>query len=65
MEDAVEAMAQLTARGRLRDLPLTFAADLLVTMAETTVTSMELNPADAEHYRATGFKAFWSATETK
>ena len=65
MEDAVEAMMQITARGKLRGLPLTFAADLLVAMAETTMTSMEMSSADADRYRATGFEAFWSATARK
>jgi AcrR family transcriptional regulator len=65
MEDVVVALEQLIARGRLRVMPLTFVADLLVAMAETTMTCMETSPADSERYRATGFEAFWGAAAKK
>ncbi len=65
MEGAVMAMVQLTARGKLSGLPLTFAADLMVAMAETTMASMTLSPGDAERYRDIGFEAFWSAAAKK
>jgi AcrR family transcriptional regulator len=65
MENAVKAMVQLTARGKLRGLSLTFAADLMVAMAETTIASMTVSPADAKRYRDIGFEAFWSAAAKK
>jgi len=65
MEAAYKAMVQLTARGRLRGLPLMFASDLMVAMAETTMASMTVSPADARRYRDIGFEAFWSATAKK
>jgi hypothetical protein len=46
-------------------MPLAFASDLLLAMAETTMTSMALSPADSERYRDTGFEAFWSAAAQK
>jgi AcrR family transcriptional regulator len=64
-EDAIEAMEKLVARGKLRGMPLAFASDLLLAMAETTMTSMALSPADSERYRDTGFEAFWSAAAKK
>ena len=65
MEGAVRAMVQLTARGKFNGLPLTFAADLMVAMAETTMASMTVSPDDAERYRDIGFEAFWSAAARK
>jgi AcrR family transcriptional regulator len=65
MEDAVEALEELIARGKLNGMPMTFVADLLVAMAETTMTAMVTNPDAADHYRATGFSAFWSAAGKK
>jgi hypothetical protein len=64
-EDATEAMRQLVARGKLRGLPRAFASDLLLAMAETTMASMEANPAKAGRFRAAGFEAFWSAAAKK
>ena len=65
MEEAVQALEQLGDRGKLRGMPLTFVADLLVAMAETTMTCMETSPAESERYRITGFEAFWSAASKK
>jgi hypothetical protein len=65
LEDATEAMEQLVARGKLRGMPPAFASDLLLAMAETTMASMAMSPADAERYGATGFEAFWSAAAKK
>jgi AcrR family transcriptional regulator len=62
---ATEAMRQLVAQGKLSGLPPAFASDLLLAMAETTMTSMVANPAKAEHYRSAGFEAFWSAAAKK
>jgi hypothetical protein len=64
-EDATEAMQQLVAQGKLSGLPLSFASDLLLAMAETTMASMATNPAKAERYRTAGFEAFWSAAAKK
>ncbi|MCU1223932.1 MAG: regulatory protein TetR [Edaphobacter sp.] len=64
-EDATGAMQQLITQGKLSGLPLSFASDLLLAMAETTMTSMATNPAKAERYRTTGFEAFWSAAAKK
>jgi AcrR family transcriptional regulator len=65
LEDATEAMEQLVARGKLRGMPPAFASDLLLAMAETTMASMAMSPADAERYGATGFEAFWCAAAKK
>jgi AcrR family transcriptional regulator len=65
MEDAVKALEQLIERGKLRGMPLTFVADLLVAMAETTMTCMQTSPADSERYRVIGFEAYWSAANKK
>lgn len=65
LEDATGAMEQLVARGRLQGMPPAFASDLLLAMAETTMASMAMSPADSERYRATGFEAFWSAAAKK
>jgi AcrR family transcriptional regulator len=59
--DAIDAIRELVTRGKLSDLPPKFASDLLLAMAETTMTSMAAYPKEAERYRALGFKAFWSA----
>jgi hypothetical protein len=64
-EDATEAMQQLVAQGKLSGLPLSFASDLLLAMAETTMAAMAANPAKAASYRTSGFEAFWSAAEKK
>jgi AcrR family transcriptional regulator len=60
-EEATRTMQQLVAQGKLSGLPISFASDLLLAMAETTMASMVANPANAERYRTAGFKAFWSA----
>jgi hypothetical protein len=54
-------MQQFVAWGKLSGLPLAFASDLVLAMAETTIASMVANPAKAVHYRSGGFEAFWSA----
>jgi AcrR family transcriptional regulator len=64
-EDATQAMTQLVARGKLRGMPPAFASDLLLAMAETTIASMAMSPADSERYCLTGFEAFWSAAARK
>jgi AcrR family transcriptional regulator len=64
-EDATKAMQQLVAQGKLSGLPLSFASDLLLAMAETAMTAMATNPAKAERYRTAGFEAFWSAAAKK
>jgi AcrR family transcriptional regulator len=64
-EEASKAMQQLVAQGKLSGLPPSFASDLLLAMAETTMASMAANPAHAEHYRTAGFGAFWSAAAKK
>ncbi|HTD95911.1 MAG TPA: TetR/AcrR family transcriptional regulator [Edaphobacter sp.] len=64
-EDTTEAMEQLVARGKLRGMPPAFASALLLAMAETTMASMAMSPADSVRYRATGFEAFWSAAARK
>jgi AcrR family transcriptional regulator len=64
-KDATEAMQQLVARGKLSGLPQSFASDLLLAMAETTMASMEANPAKAGRFRTAGFEAFWSAAAKK
>jgi AcrR family transcriptional regulator len=64
-EDAMVAIQQLVARGKLRAMPPAFASDLLLAMAETTMALMATYPADTEQYCATGFDAFWSAAARK
>jgi AcrR family transcriptional regulator len=65
LKDAAKAMEQLIARGRLTGMPPAFASDLLLAMAETTMTSMAINPANSQRYRDTVFEAFWSAAAKK
>jgi AcrR family transcriptional regulator len=64
-EDAIKAMRQLVAQGKLSGLPPAFASDLLLGMAETTMAAMVATPAKAEHYQSIGFEAFWSAAAKK
>jgi AcrR family transcriptional regulator len=64
-EDATKAMRQLVAKGKLSDLPPAFASDLMLAMAETTMTPMATYPAKAERYLTAGFEAFWSAAAKK
>jgi hypothetical protein len=52
-------MQQLVARGKLSGLPRAFASDLLLAMAESTMASMEANPAKAGRFRTAGFEAFF------
>jgi NAD(P)-dependent dehydrogenase (short-subunit alcohol dehydrogenase family) len=52
LEHATEAMHQLIAHGKLHGMPPTFASDLLLAMAETTMVSMTINAADLD--RLTG-----------
>ena len=65
LEPAIEAMTQLIALGKLKDMPSAFASDLLLAMAETTMASMSLDPPNSERYRNTGFEVFWNATAKK
>jgi AcrR family transcriptional regulator len=64
-EDATDAMKQLVERGKLRGLPAAFASDLLLAMAETTMSLMATQRSREAQYCAKGFEAFWSATAKK
>jgi AcrR family transcriptional regulator len=65
MDEAMAAMAELAARGRLKRMPPGYASDLLLAMAETTMTAMALKPVDSLRYREVGFEAFWNAAAKK
>jgi AcrR family transcriptional regulator len=60
-----EAMLELMALGRLNGLPQSFASDLLLAMAETTIGAIAASPVDAARYRTIGFEGFWSASGGK
>jgi AcrR family transcriptional regulator len=60
-QDAVDAMAELNARGKFSNLSAEFASALLTSMAESTISAMGAHPREAIQYRDVGFEAFWSA----
>jgi AcrR family transcriptional regulator len=62
-EDTIEAMQELIDQGRFRRMPQTFASNLFLAMAETTMTSMYDSPSNADRFRKTGFEAFWNAAD--
>jgi AcrR family transcriptional regulator len=64
-DGASATMRQLVAQGKLRDFPPSFASALLLSMAETAMAAMEAEPAAADRYRSSGFKAFWDAVAKK
>jgi AcrR family transcriptional regulator len=51
--------------GALRDQPALFVSAMLEALANTTMNFMIAHPAHAEHYRASGFQAFWNAVSTR
>lgn len=63
--EASATIQQMVKQGRLAELSPRFASDLLLAMAETTMTAMAANPKHAERYGLGGFEAFWAAVAKK
>lgn len=62
----VEAAAQAAREQHiLRDLPHDFVAAIMNSLAEATMHYMRTHPAEADHYRKSGFEVLWAGITRK
>ena len=60
-EDIADLLRKMTAKGRLKDRPSSFATKVLLALSELTIDSILEFPKEANEYRQSGFDAFWNA----
>lgn len=56
-----ELMRQLRASGPMHDVPMAFVAEIMNSLAETTMDFMIHDPANAKAHSKVGFNALWRA----